>query len=1142
MHDLSTTQKTQEDTPLEFVQDVPLQEQATQQKVEVLRDKIRVLRMVETQEHEKSTQYQNEETIQNTTLEKTQDSPQHHIPSPISGFTLKERAAGWIAALISCFWIGYTILYAASHPEILTGQIEEMAGAIAAVFLPPTLIWMTWAAFIRKAEGRIQAAQLRAELRALLLHCDTSLVGKEMDALTIQAARLAATSRSITQSLARARQGLRTELRDFAGVSQKAEFHIGRLAETLAAHTEAAKVSGGDLAAYVAIIQQRAESALESTKSALIAAQEAAQGFKGLDVRLSEHATSIITGADAAARAGQTLSAQEDILKVGAMLLIERTEAIEAASAALHAKTNMLAQNAQQIENTGHAATDLLTETIASAARGAIAIEDAARRATIQMDNAVQNIQERTETMQNKITESTQSLLASGPEAAKKLENIVTILDNSRTQLEITAKDAETKNTDLNNEIKLVLKSLVERSESFDYAKEQLKKAIYEPLKDLEAATHMLDSRAQAMSLTLEQRAESLVNSAEKVHMTAQNVKTELSMSVTEIGGVFGKIKAHAAIASQEIAEQSKNLSSIATSSIDGLRSVGIEMAEQKNALSCLTQSIVSDMSIPRENMESYLNTLRQKSDEALTQMESVRINLDTSANNLIANVDKSLEHLNNARSQIENAAERISPVCDAAAIKAHDLQKQMTHLCEAHEIGTVAIKHTIEAATQVFAAQLCALEEGSTRARASLEGAKAAVIESNTALNDMTENAITNASRIATTLEAQETRTHITTDRVLGRLEGVREAMVDHLQDFEAGTQGALVRLHNATDVFAQQAQNITREAAIGAAALEAAGERAQAQAQSLIQAVNIVGQEGKAITQTLEQARITLTRGAQNDSAALERTVQSFALKAQELTAHLHAAQEASLQHGQNLTAQVATLARTSSESTDRMARACEDLTTRMREIEGAAHQGSDKLTQTCTLLHHHTQGLSGICDNTLKDAERAAAQFMEQAKTLAAASAETQKVIQDVSQAGARLKKGEFLAQATFIIESLHSLSLDITRIADGGIDEGTWRAFQRGDMTVFSRRLAQVEGALSIPKAQRKFAEDGEFRSYVLRFLHQFEELWSTAQKADHNALLASTFGGSDIGRLYHLLSRVANRESHLLSLSDKTGNV
>ena len=118
---------------------------------------------------------------------------------------------------------------------------------------------------------------------------------------------------------------------------------------------------------------------------------------------------------------------------------------------------------------------------------------------------------------------------------------------------------------------------------------------------------------------------------------------------------------------------------------------------------------------------------------------------------------------------------------------------------------------------------------------------------------------------------------------------------------------------------------------------------------------------------------------------------------------------------------------------------------------------------------------------------------------------------------------------LPRQKFIVESLHSLSLDLTRSLDGEIGERTWKAYQRGDTSAFTRRLAGAEGDVSLDRVRDKFTGDAEFRNYVQRFLRQYEEMAGQAAASDHGGLLTGVFASSDIGKLYQLLCSATGRE-------------
>jgi hypothetical protein len=118
------------------------------------------------------------------------------------------------------------------------------------------------------------------------------------------------------------------------------------------------------------------------------------------------------------------------------------------------------------------------------------------------------------------------------------------------------------------------------------------------------------------------------------------------------------------------------------------------------------------------------------------------------------------------------------------------------------------------------------------------------------------------------------------------------------------------------------------------------------------------------------------------------------------------------------------------------------------------------------------------------------------------------------------------------AKFIVESLHSLSVDLTRMKDGEISEKTWKAFQKGDVAAFTRRLAALDNKGSIDKAREKFAKDTEFRTYIQRYIRQFEEMYAQADENDHGALLCSTIASSEIGKLYEFLISISGKKSVL----------
>jgi hypothetical protein len=118
----------------------------------------------------------------------------------------------------------------------------------------------------------------------------------------------------------------------------------------------------------------------------------------------------------------------------------------------------------------------------------------------------------------------------------------------------------------------------------------------------------------------------------------------------------------------------------------------------------------------------------------------------------------------------------------------------------------------------------------------------------------------------------------------------------------------------------------------------------------------------------------------------------------------------------------------------------------------------------------------------------------------------------------------------------MESLHSLSVDFVRLLEGEVSEKSWHAYQKGDIAVFTKHLADLSDKLPIDKLREKFASDTEFRNYVQRYQRQFEDIFDQALDTDRGELIATTFLASDIGRLYKFLCQASGRDARSLTMS------
>jgi hypothetical protein len=232
----------------------------------------------------------------------------------------------------------------------------------------------------------------------------------------------------------------------------------------------------------------------------------------------------------------------------------------------------------------------------------------------------------------------------------------------------------------------------------------------------------------------------------------------------------------------------------------------------------------------------------------------------------------------------------------------------------------------------------------------------------------------------------------------------------------------------------------------------------------------------------------------------------------------------------YGQQLRAQAALISNASAETAENLSRSISYLSDKVGDIGQAANDVGVRIEKSRRNLSEESERLLMVSTETLETVNRASQTFGKQSESLFKASEDARKFAEKIAATQIRSQRDAFMSSAKFVIESLHSLSVDLTRMMKGEVSEKTWKAFQKGDVTAFTRKLVQIETDMPIEKAREKFGTDGEFRTYVQRYIRQFEELFDQATENDHGALLTSTFASSEIGKLYKILCSISGKDT------------
>jgi hypothetical protein len=363
------------------------------------------------------------------------------------------------------------------------------------------------------------------------------------------------------------------------------------------------------------------------------------------------------------------------------------------------------------------------------------------------------------------------------------------------------------------------------------------------------------------------------------------------------------------------------------------------------------------------------------------------------------------------------------------------------------------------------------------------------------------------------------------------------------------ASVDAALNRAIGAGAQFREQSAQIDQVAMASGSHFEAmrqaVGELAQALSGTASDAVRVANEAAQSCrldaaalidaTRTVNEQAASVREAVQrqmNDLAAMSREVdqlagslkQTVTVQAGELDQATAAAKANSAVVREQLAGHAAELAAMAERIGQRLGELGDDLRQKAGTMIGAADQALARAGDVGGTF----QKQSGIIANAFNDAiDRAEAlvqRVRQQTDVLAKAARAAANQIQEMEQVQNATSRDLFLRFATEVIDELNKLAVDINSLLDDDVPDDVWKAFHKGDRSIFARRLARNKDVYTVPALEKLFATDNRFRDLVVRYMRKFDLLLVQSGKADPEDMLRATFLTADVGKLYLIMTR------------------
>lgn len=203
-------------------------------------------------------------------------------------------------------------------------------------------------------------------------------------------------------------------------------------------------------------------------------------------------------------------------------------------------------------------------------------------------------------------------------------------------------------------------------------------------------------------------------------------------------------------------------------------------------------------------------------------------------------------------------------------------------------------------------------------------------------------------------------------------------------------------------------------------------------------------------------------------------------------------------------------------------------ETLESRLRDISRTAEQARSSVDGIVRSLDGNAGLLGEAARRVTEHVRRAGIEMTNHAEALVGAAKVAEDSAKRLEIARDYTDTQRFLTETSYVIERLQATAVDITRLFTPTIEEELWKRFYKGEQNAFLRHAAKTITRPQISAVRKLYGESSEFRSYVTRYMGEYEGLLKAIQINDRADVLHAIFSNSDMGRLYVVLARATGR--------------
>lgn len=785
-----------------------------------------------------------------------------------------------------------------------------------------------------------------------------------------------------------------------------------------------------------------------------------------------------------------------------------------------------------RMESISDTAKHRLGEGIETAVNGSMQIGDAIRRG---MDTLIQTSNDVTQKSKEQIELTIgqiQNLKDADNDNINNTEKLLDLLSQSRIQIEKSTSTAkahvEMMNESVSNNGEKLQLSAITLTEQV----KSVTRALEEPLRLVGIAIADADGRHEQIQSTLERRVQDLKDASDKASNSVDTIRQSLREQTQDISSLSGRVTAQSKSLNEELATNKQQMGTMVEDAVNNF----------ENLLSVMSDTSISIQDISNkaaENIEGFNNGISISMDKLSDASTHSGLIFDTSiqsidkqTNDVELRLEQIISKIKTSTTTLQDTSTTITPIYDRIDNGAEKAIQSLLEVKESYLDVANSTMDKMEKAASVFDTRLVKLQSGSEDASTLLKSSGDYLRDCLDDIEVAAKSANDKMRTIGTSMEGQSSNIHILTDQTILRIESIQSLINEQFVELTESVGQAVTQIEQAGEVFDGKADSVASKAEHVLTQFAAAGDEAQAKAYELKQASLNVASTSEQVVSDISSQITLLSNNSDDALTNLRKTSESLSIKSKEIDLMMKSVLDHAKIYGDEMRQQVRDIAKQSDESANQVSQSMQHLIGRMSEM-------NDKTKSVVTFINDTNQSLyeqSGRFITAVSKSAQAAEQvtdlFSRQSDNLLKSAKTAVEKAEQIKSTELKVGRDSFLSSARFVMESLHSLSIDFIRTIDGEIADKDWKAYQKGDIAIFTSQLVSRLGDMPADKIRNKYAEDTEFRNYVQKFMHQFEDILKQTDTVDRGAILGTTFAASDVGKIYRFLIHVTGRENKI----------